>query len=113
MLDNPILIVAPGRSATEALTEQVMALGLPIPKIVSSPQLGDSPQAVIDLQDLQTLLDLASDRLTLVDRFHEQVEMKSRLVAVVAHEFRNPLNAILFSSELLQRYGGEVTPSNG
>jgi signal transduction histidine kinase len=109
MLDNPILIVAPGRSATEALTEQVMALGLPIPKIVSSPQLGDSPQAVIDLQDLQTLLDLASDRLTLVDRFHEQVEMKSRLVAVVAHEFRNPLNAILFSSELLQRYGGEVT----
>jgi signal transduction histidine kinase len=114
MLDNPILIVAPGRSVTEALTDQVMALGLPIPKIVSSPQgvlesLGERPQAVIDLQDLQTLLDLASDRLTLMDRFHEQVEMKSQLVAVVAHEFRNPLNAILFSSELLQRYGGDVT----
>jgi signal transduction histidine kinase len=112
MLDNSTLIVAPGRSVPQALTDQVTALGLPIPQIVSSPQtvrLGERPQAIINLQDLQTLLDLASDRLTLVDRFHEQVEMKSQLVAVVAHEFRNPLNAILFSSELLQRYGSEVT----
>jgi signal transduction histidine kinase len=44
-------------------------------------------------------------------KYEEQAALKSRFVAVASHEFRNPLNAILFSSELLQRYGGEVTPT--
>lgn len=35
-------------------------------------------------------------------------EVRSRFLAVVSHEFRNPLNSILFSSELLQRYGETV-----
>jgi signal transduction histidine kinase len=35
--------------------------------------------------------------------------MKSRLVSLMAHEFRNPLNAILFSTELLQKYGEQVS----
>jgi signal transduction histidine kinase len=39
----------------------------------------------------------------------EQVELKSRLVSIVSHEFRNPLNTILFSAELLQRFGDEVS----
>ncbi len=38
-----------------------------------------------------------------------QVELKSRLVSIVAHEFRNPLNTILFSTELLQRYRDQVS----
>ncbi len=37
-------------------------------------------------------------------------EVRSRFLAVVSHEFRNPLNAILFSSELLERYGSTVQP---
>jgi len=36
-------------------------------------------------------------------------ELKSRFVSVVSHEFRNPLNTILFSTELLQRYGTQIT----
>ena len=36
-------------------------------------------------------------------------ELKSRFVAVVSHEFRNPLNAILFSTELLQRYSEQLS----
>lgn len=36
-------------------------------------------------------------------------ELKSRFVSVVSHEFRNPLNAILFSTELLQRYGRQIS----
>lgn len=35
-------------------------------------------------------------------------ELKSRFVSVVSHEFRNPLNAILFSTELLQRYNAQL-----
>ncbi|NDJ19666.1 hybrid sensor histidine kinase/response regulator [Myxacorys almedinensis] len=35
-------------------------------------------------------------------------ELKTRFVSVVSHEFRNPLNAILFSTELLQRYGAQL-----
>jgi signal transduction histidine kinase len=38
-----------------------------------------------------------------------QIELKSRLVSIVAHEFRNPLNTVLFSTELLQRYGDQVS----
>jgi signal transduction histidine kinase len=44
----------------------------------------------------------------LADR-QAQVELKSRLVSIVAHEFRNPLNTILFSTELLQRYREQVS----
>jgi signal transduction histidine kinase len=36
-------------------------------------------------------------------------ELKSRFVSVVSHEFRNPLNAILFSTELLQRYSSQLS----
>jgi signal transduction histidine kinase len=50
----------------------------------------------------QTLRDALRER-------QEQVELKSRLVSIVSHEFRNPLNTILFSAELLQRYGNEVS----
>jgi signal transduction histidine kinase len=37
-------------------------------------------------------------------------ELRSRFVAVVSHELRNPLSSILFSTELLQRYGNSVSP---
>jgi signal transduction histidine kinase len=37
-------------------------------------------------------------------------EVRSRFLAVISHEFRNPLNSILFSSELLERYGNTVEP---
>jgi signal transduction histidine kinase len=36
-------------------------------------------------------------------------ELKSRFVSVVSHEFRNPLNAILFSTELLHRYNTKIS----
>ena len=36
-------------------------------------------------------------------------QIKSRFVSVVSHEFRNPLNAILFSTELLERYDSEIS----
>ena len=37
-------------------------------------------------------------------------ELRSRFVAVVSHEFRNPLNTILFSTELLHRYETQLDP---
>jgi len=36
-------------------------------------------------------------------------ELRSRFFSMVAHEFGNPLNAILFSCELLTKYGESVT----
>ncbi|NJR49976.1 MAG: hybrid sensor histidine kinase/response regulator [Leptolyngbyaceae cyanobacterium CSU_1_3] len=44
-----------------------------------------------------------------LDKERELHELKSRFVSVVSHEFRNPLNAILFSTELLDRYGDQLT----
>ncbi|KAM3100644.1 ATP-binding protein [Phormidesmis sp. 146-12] len=44
-----------------------------------------------------------------LDKEREVHELKSRFVSVVSHEFRNPLNAILFSTELLERYGDQLT----
>ena len=37
-------------------------------------------------------------------------QAKSRFVSVVSHELRNPLNAILFSTELLERHDSELSP---
>lgn len=34
-----------------------------------------------------------------------QCDLKSRLIAIVSHEFRNPLNSIVFSTGLLDRHG--------
>jgi signal transduction histidine kinase len=45
-----------------------------------------------------------------LQREKELNELKSRFVSVVSHEFRNPLNAILFSTELIQRYGSQLQP---
>lgn len=36
-------------------------------------------------------------------------QIKSRFVSVVSHELRNPLNAILFSTELLERYDSQLS----
>lgn len=47
---------------------------------------------------------------TALEREKELNELKSRFVSVVSHEFRNPLNAILFSTELIQRYGAQLPP---
>lgn len=44
-----------------------------------------------------------------LEREREFNELKSRFISVVSHEFRNPLNTILFSSELLQRYNDRIT----
>ncbi|OUC13246.1 MAG: hybrid sensor histidine kinase/response regulator [Alkalinema sp. CACIAM 70d] len=38
----------------------------------------------------------------------ELCEVQARFVSMVAHEFRNPLNSILFSTELLNRYGAQL-----
>jgi signal transduction histidine kinase len=40
---------------------------------------------------------------------HEAAMLHARLMSVLSHELRNPLNAILFSSELLQRYGNDIS----
>jgi signal transduction histidine kinase len=44
-----------------------------------------------------------------LEKEREMSELKSRFVSVVSHEFRNPLNTILFSTELLQRYGTQLS----
>ncbi len=44
-----------------------------------------------------------------LEKEKELNQLKSRFISVVSHEFRNPLNAILFSTELLERYDAELT----
>lgn len=39
----------------------------------------------------------------------ELTELRSRFFSMVAHEFGNPLNAILFSCQLLQEYNEDIT----
>ncbi|HEY3593760.1 MAG TPA: DAHL domain-containing protein, partial [Polyangiaceae bacterium] len=53
-------------------------------------------------------LELRSANLALAierEKERELGELKTRFVAMVAHEFRNPVAVILSSSELLERYG--------
>jgi signal transduction histidine kinase len=67
-------------------------------------------------QELVTAIEIALSRHQAETAVHfalqrekELNELKSRFVSVVSHEFRNPLNAILFSTELIQRYGNQLT----
>ncbi len=67
-------------------------------------------------RELITMIEIALSRhkaesliQTALTKEKEINELKSRFVSVVSHEFRNPLNTILFSTELLQRYGTQIT----
>ena len=51
----------------------------------------------------------AATRVALAQQ-REFNELRTRLVSVVSHEFRNPLNTILFSTELLHNYDTQLTP---
>lgn len=69
-----------------------------------------------DDQELVTAIEIALSRhraesatLAALQRERELNELKSRFVSVVSHEFRNPLNTILFSTELIERYGEQIT----
>ena len=44
-------------------------------------------------------------------QLQELNEMRSRFIAMVCHEFRNPLNNIAFSVSSLQRYDAQFTPT--
>lgn len=67
-------------------------------------------------RELITMIEIALSRhkaesliQTALQKEKEINELKSRFVSVVSHEFRNPLNTILFSTELLQRYGNQIS----
>jgi signal transduction histidine kinase len=67
-------------------------------------------------RELITMIEIALSRhqaesmiQSALEKEREINELKSRFVSVVSHEFRNPLNTILFSTELLQRYGAQIT----
>lgn len=67
-------------------------------------------------RELITMIEIALSRhqaeaiiQTALEKEKEINELRSRFVSVVSHEFRNPLNTILFSTELLQRYGSQIT----
>ena len=69
-----------------------------------------------DDHNLMITIEIALARFSAEEAIRESLrqqkifnELRSRFVAVVSHELRNPLSAILFSSELLQRYGDTVT----
>ncbi|MDX2137092.1 MAG: response regulator [Chloroflexota bacterium] len=59
------------------------------------------------IEKIQTQIDHLSG---IIDTEREQRLLKSRLVGMFSHDFRNPLAAILSSSILLQRYGDRLTP---
>ncbi|WP_316436910.1 PAS domain-containing sensor histidine kinase [Leptolyngbya sp. NK1-12] len=44
------------------------------------------------------------------EQLKELSELRSRVVTMVCHEFRNPLNNILLSVSSLERYGAQLTP---
>ncbi|MGG6295757.1 hybrid sensor histidine kinase/response regulator [Leptolyngbya sp. AN02str] len=67
-------------------------------------------------KDLSTTIEIALARYQ-VERQTQQTleqqtqlnELKSRFIAIVSHEFRNPLNSIKFSAELLNQQGSDLT----
>jgi PAS domain S-box-containing protein len=63
---------------------------------ISSRDITDRKRAEVDIHNA-----LAKEK--------ELNQLKSNFVSMVSHEFRNPLSAIVLSSELLERYAHKVT----
>lgn len=67
--------------------------------------------------DLSTAIEIALNRhraeraiAAALEQEQELNELKSRFVSIVSHEFRNPLNVIMFSLDLLTQYEHQLTP---
>lgn len=70
-----------------------------------------------DTHDLSTAIEIALTRhqaeitiQTALDKERELHQLKSRFISIVSHEFRNPLNSILFSLNLLEHHEQQLTP---
>jgi PAS domain S-box-containing protein len=50
--------------------------------------------------------------LRALEKERELSELKSRFVSMTSHEFRTPLATILSSAELLEHYGGQMSPED-
>lgn len=68
------------------------------------------------LRDASERLDLEAERIRTevlqaeMNKERELVNLKSRFVSTVSHEFRTPLSVILSSSDILTRYAERMTP---
>ena len=60
---------------------------------------------VVNSRDITERKQAEEDILNALKKERELNELKSRLVSMVSHEIRNPLNGILAATQILERYG--------
>jgi PAS domain S-box-containing protein len=82
---------------------------VPVDAAVASFSDDEKTEIVCSLRDISEQKKLEHELREAVERQKELVELKTRFVSMVSHEYRTPLASILTSSSLLQDYAERLT----
>lgn len=82
---------------------------VPVDAAVASFSDDEKTEIVCSLRDISEQKKLEYELREAIERQKELVELKTRFVSMVSHEYRTPLASILTSSSLLQDYADRLT----
>lgn len=93
----------------EALTRRKDGSKLPVDIALSGFSDKDSTGIVFSLRDISEQKNLENELRAALQKQKELIELKTRFVSMVSHEYRTPLAIILSSSSLLKDYSHRLT----
>ena len=71
--------------------------------------MGNSSNIVVDFKDITKQKQAESEINKALEKQTEINELKTRFISIISHEFRNPLNKIFLSADLLKNYNDRWT----
>lgn len=83
-----------------------------ITKPFTHAELMNAVQTRLKKQDIlnHQVQEYVSDLTSALDEERKRRQLKSRLIAMFSHDFRNPLSSILSSSNIIRNYEAKLTP---
>ncbi len=100
----PFLLVTSSQEAVKLDKQLWQSIDELVVTPIKKPELQMRVEMLLRSRRLSSALLSANDEITSLKDF------KSRFISMASHELRNPLSAILFSTQLLQKYSEQLPP---